>query len=342
MSSLCTVMDFVCLHWLLSVRFRCFILRFDMASRIACLRVVSSLPLAMCCFGQIQFSDPCSNPKAFASMMADVPELRQSFGIDTQSRRCAGRGYITLGEEAFNAGRLADATRHATAANHLLDREPWDLDVKLSALRLQTTLYIERGLLSEARKLLVPLRTMQITSPEYKATLLGLLGAYDQASGQTDSAEREYLDAIEIWDRIGRGDQSISERSNLGVLYIGEGRFEKAVAVLNRAYSLLRSSVGNEGYHRLVVTNNLAVAHRKLRNLPQAVAFARSAVQQANARHTARQELVANVYMNAALILRAAGRRSEAEDIEDKARHAAIAGNSTVDASELEGKRKRP
>jgi tetratricopeptide (TPR) repeat protein len=275
-------------------------------------------------------------------MMGDAPELRQSFASDTQSRRCVGRGYVKLAEEAFNAGRLAEATRHATAANHLLDPEPWDWDVKLSALRLQTTLYLERGLLSEARKLLVPLRTVQITSPPYKATLLGLLGAYDQASGQTDSAEREYLDAIEIWDRIGEGYRSISERSNLGVLYIGEGRFEKAVAVLNRAYSLLGSSAGNEGYYRLVVTNNLAVAHRHLRNLPQAVTFARSAVRQADARPTARQELVADVYMNAALILQAAGLRSEAQDIEDKARHAAIAANSTVDASELEGKRKRP
>jgi tetratricopeptide (TPR) repeat protein len=264
--------------------------------------------------------------------------LPSELGVDL--RYCAGSGYTLLAEELFDQGRLSDASRHLSTAIRLLEAKPANTRLLLGALRMQGAMYVERGMRTEALALIDRLKAMPLELPAQKAIIQGLTGAYHQAAGNAPAAERAYLLAIANWDSMRRAYDSVAERSNLGVLYIASGRFDDAVVVLEGANSLLASPKSRSARHRLVVMNNLAVAYSERGDTAEAVRHAREAVRLADA-GGGRTALAVSVYSNCAAVLRAAGRKQEANELENQAGRAAIMANNVVDMSELSGANRR-
>ncbi|MBC7928908.1 MAG: tetratricopeptide repeat protein [Bryobacteraceae bacterium] len=278
---------------------------------------------------------PCPYAKQFALKLAGRSESGMShveIGVD--GRRCAAVGHTLLAEDFFESGRLADAVRHLSAAIRLAEAEPANARLLFGALRIQVTVLVEGGMLSEARALIQRLRTVSFDLPEQNAVVQGLAGACYQAAGDHRAAEREYLQAIRAWDSIQRSKDSVTERSNLGVLYIALRRFEDAIELLQHALALLPSGK-RTAYHRLVITNNLAVACREQGQTDLAVRYAREAVRLVEGARLGRFNQVAGVYSNSAQILRTAGHKREAKELELKARRVAAMAEAVVDFSEL-------
>lgn len=298
--------------------------------------------LGTTCFAQIQGAAPCSDAKDAALKLASRPDQSMvADGLGVDGRSCASSGYSLLAEEAFDGGRLAEASRYASAAARLLEAEPVNAKLLMDALRLQGSIYVERGMLKEARSLVERLKAMPADSAEQSATVRGLAGACYQAAGDDRAAELEYVHAIHDWDSTQRSENSVSVRSNLGVLYVASRRFDEAVEVLERAYTLLGALGKGAAYYRLVITNNLAVAYSERGDAAQAVRHARSAVLLADAAKVGRDQLTANVYFNSVGVLRAAGHKKEANELEYRASRTEAMAKAVVDYSELTGHRKR-
>jgi tetratricopeptide (TPR) repeat protein len=278
-----------------------------------------SVVLGASCLGQMAGQGPCSDAKPGAG----------------EDRYDAGSRHLQLAEEAFDSGRLAEGSRHVSEAILLADAEPADAGLLIGALRIQGAMYVERGMLSDALVLIERLRAMPAALPERKAIVQGLAGACHHAAGDAPAAEREYVQAIHEWDSIHRGEDSVSDRSNLGVLYLASRRFDEAIVVLERAHALLAVSGKKSAYHRLVVTNNLAVAYSQRGDTAQSVRYAREAVRLADAERAGRYPLSASVYFNSAGVLRAAGHKREANDIEHRATRAEAMANSLIDVASL-------
>jgi len=285
------------------------------------------------CLAQIQDRAPCRDAKDFKGVMATE--------LGREGRHCAISGYIALAEDAFDGGRLAEALRSISAAIRLIEADPENANRLLGALRIQGAVYVERGMLSEALAVMERLKALPVESPEQGAAVRGLAGAYYQSAGDHRVAEREYLQAIQAWDSLGRSEDAVSERSNLGVLYLASGRLDEAVAVLERAYASLAVSVKNAAYYRLVVTNNLAVAYSQRGDTVLAVQHARAAVRLAETARVGRYQLTATVYSNSADVLRAAGHKKEANELGHRAGRAEALSNAVVDYSDLGGDRQR-
>ena len=304
-------------------------------------RAATWFALATTCFGQSGSSLQCTNARELALKLAStIGREGTPLELEPAMWRCAGRGYVILAEDAFEAGELPDASRYVSAAVLMLEAERRNDAALLGALRLQGAILIERGMTTEALEVFARLNALPVLSPEHAATIRGLAGACFQAVGDRAAAERDYLEAIRIWDSIERSHQSVSERSNLGVLYLGDGRFVQAVAVLQRAYSLVDSSSRSESHYRLVVTNNLAVAHAQKGDARHALRYARLAVRLADMSKLGRPQLIASVYSNSAGILRAAGRKQEANELGQRARRAQLLADTVVDFSDLQRKKR--
>ncbi|HEY3439256.1 MAG TPA: tetratricopeptide repeat protein [Paludibaculum sp.] len=307
------------------------------------LGLLTLLALGTNCAAQTQSKAPCGDAKAIASKLAgrtDYSAVAAELGRD--GRSCAGTGYLLLAQDAFDSGRLAEAGRYIDAALGLGEAEPVNAALLLGALRIQGAIYVERGMLSEALALIERLKALLVESPEQSAAVRGLAGACYQAAGDYGAAEREYIRAIEGWDRMQRSEEAISERVNLGVLYLASRRFDEAVVVLERANALLAVSGKSSPYYLLVLTNNLAVAHSERGDNARAVRHAREAVRLAETAGMGRYQLTANVYFNSVGVLRAAGRKKEASELEDRAIRANALANAIVDVSDLrEGSKRR-
>ncbi len=104
---------------------------------------------------------------------------------------------------------------------------------------------------------------------------------------------------------------------------------------------LLADSRKNTAYHRLVLTNNLAVAHSQRGDTALAVRYARDAVRLAEGSGVGRYQLTASVYSNGAEVLRSAGYKKDANELEDRARRAEAMANTLVDYSDLRNRGKR-
>lgn len=294
------------------------------------------------CFGQVQGKLPCDDPKDVALKLAGRTDQswvseRGTAGaeVGVGGRYCAGAGFTLLAEDLFNAGKLAEASRYASAAIGLLEAEPADARLLLGALRIQGTMYIERGLLSEALAVIERLNAMPVKSPEQNAIARGLSAACYHAGGDYRAAEREYLLAIHEWDSMQRSQASVSERSNLGVLYMASKRFDEAIIMLDRANALLGISGKNAAYYGLIITNNLALAYSARGATAPAVRYAREAVRLAETGDVGGHQVTANVYFNSAGVLRAAGRRKEADELERRGGRAESMANAVVDVSNL-------
>lgn len=284
------------------------------------------------CYGQSEDAAPCADPKESA-----LKHLAHGFAGDlgVAERYCAGSGYALHAEEIFDRGNVSEASRQIANAIRLLEVEPANARLLLGALRIQATMHLERGMLSQAAAVIERLTNMPAEVPEHTAILHGLAGAVHQSAGDAGPAEREYRLAIAQWDSIRRGFESVSERSNLGVLYLSSGRYKDAIAVLERAIGLLAGPGKSSLYHRIVVANNLAVAYKKQGNAVDALRYARESVRLVEAVRSGRSALEANVYSNCAAILRVAGHTKEASNVEYRARRAAALANAVVDVSDL-------
>jgi tetratricopeptide (TPR) repeat protein len=256
-------------------------------------------------------------------------------GLDKARRYCAGAGFTLLARNLFDAGRSAEASRAVSAAIGLLEAEPVDATLLLGALRMQGAMYVERGMLSEALALIDRVRAIPAKSPERNAIIQSLSGACHHAAGKVDAAEREYLLAIRSWDSMQRSEDSVSELSNLGVLYISSLRFEEAIGTLERANALVAVSGDTAAYHRLVIANNLAVAYSGRGQTSRAVQYARSVLALTEATGARHYRLAASVYFNSAGVLRAAGYRKEASDLEARGVRAQTMANAVVDVQSL-------
>jgi tetratricopeptide (TPR) repeat protein len=294
--------------------------------------------LAVTCSDLSSGQQPCPDTAArelALKLAGEAGSGTAGAGLDTAGRKCAGTGYTLLARDLFDAGRLAEASRAVLAAIGLLEAEPVDATLLLGALRMQGAMYVERGMLSEALNLIERLKVMPGRSPERNAIIQSLSGACHHAAGKLDAAEREYLLAIRSWDSMQRSDEAVSELSNLGVLYISSRRFDEAIRMLERANELVAVLGDKSAYHRLVIANNLSVAYSERGQTSRAVRYARSALALTEAAGTRQHQLVSSVYFNSAGILRAAGYRKEADDVEARGVRTQTLANAVVDVQSL-------
>ena len=77
------------------------------------------------CLAQTQGQAPCVDAKAMAAKLASRTESSaMAAGLDLEARTCAGNGYILLAQDAFDVGRLPDASRFVSAAIRPGEAEP--------------------------------------------------------------------------------------------------------------------------------------------------------------------------------------------------------------------------
>jgi tetratricopeptide (TPR) repeat protein len=262
--------------------------------------------------------------------------------LDSEATYCTGTAASPLAEAAFDDGRLAEASRYASTAIRFLQAQPAAQAEILSPFNIEIAVQIERGRLNEDRASIERWRALPAESPAQQAAIRPLAGALHQAQGDSRAAEREYVEAIRMLDGMQANGNSIRVRLNLSVVFSQMKRVDEAIAVLERALSLMEHANGPCRILPSRLTNNLAVSYAQRGDTAKAVESARAPVRLAGVVKVGRYELIANVYANSASIVRAAGSRKEAADLDTRANRAHSLANALVDVSVLPRPQSQP
>ncbi len=112
----------------------------------------------------------------------------------------------------------------------------------------------------------------------------------------TESAEKYFLQALSISEKLNDTKLRTVSSNNLGELYIRTGEYKKASEMLEKAFA----SAGTDSLEAAVILHNMGIAYKKDGDYTKALSrFSHSAkINQAEKKHA---ELAANYYMSASV-----------------------------------------
>jgi tetratricopeptide (TPR) repeat protein len=149
----------------------------------------------------------------------------------------------TIGRACASVGQIDDAAHHFERALALLRsvRPAIDLDVAATMTDLANACFL-RGELARAEQLdrdaLAWLERQPDVDPATLAVALKNLGQLRAARGDAVSAESMFRRAIDLWRRVGKGDEIVRSLTALGQLEGEQGRFDEAEAHLKEAHAI--------------------------------------------------------------------------------------------------------
>lgn len=168
--------------------------------------------------------------------------------------------------ERVEIGEVGNAARDKISEAHdtFLKILGEDDDLTIGSLKMLSTMAYERGEISDALKLYRKLLALQARrlgedDPE-TLKIMAVFGFVLLAQNQLDESEALLLSVVSKYDeQLGSGQHldALSARSNLALVYQGQGRYEEAESLFRRVVEGCEKTLGEEHADTLASTNNL-------------------------------------------------------------------------------------
>lgn len=166
-------------------------------------------------------------------------------------------------------GRAAESLKLLQSARELVSADV-PLEVQRSIASYLLSVYSESGDRESAQAELALLQQMGAGGDvEVAARVCGDMGRYFDINGNPEAAEREYRRCIELFDELGKPDESVPAMINLGGMLAERGQHDAGSELLQRALAI--SEQHNLARFIPVTVGNLAWQAQQQRRYPEAL-----------------------------------------------------------------------